>query len=99
MLAGYLRGGDDRLAKELKRRTIDLHSLLYQATGRRYALDSVARETLGQAKFTPPANGDPILLAEYCERDVELTRDLDDFRRQYGLLYVLGGRAVQLLQG
>ena len=96
VLQGYLLPAEQRLAAELRRRTVDLHALLYHATGRRYALETVSRATLGEGKLIPPANGDPVALAEYCAWDVELTRDLDDFRRAYGVLYVAGGEPVHL---
>ena len=73
--------------------------MIYQGTGQRHSLESVARATLAEGKIQPPADPDPLLLAEYCERDVELTRDLDDFRRLYGMLYVRGGQAVHLPHG
>lgn len=97
VLRGYLLVHEERrIGDELKLRTIDLHSLLYQATGRRYGLDTVARQTLGEGKLTPPDDGDPVLFAEYCERDVELTRDLDDYRRAFGVLYVSEGVGVRI---
>lgn len=100
VLSGYLLASESGIADELKRRTIDLHALLYVATGRRHGLNSVAYETLGERKLVPGRplglDGDPILFAAYCERDVELTRDLDDFRRSYGVLYVSGGAPVSL---
>ena len=94
VLGGYLLPSEGAVARYLKEHTVDLHALLYVATGRRHSLESVARETLGRGKLAPPVNGDPELLAEYCERDVELTRDLDDFRRLYGVLYLRGGHIV-----
>ena len=99
VLDGYLLEHEHGLARELRARTVDLHTLLYRATGRRHSLDQVAWETLGQRKAIPPRDSDPVLLGEYCERDVELTRDLDNYRRQYGLLYVGHGSAVALDSG
>ena len=100
VLAGYLLPSERALIGELTGRTIDLHSLLFQATGRRHSLDSVALATLGERKLPRPEVDDADLVAEYCERDVELTRDLDDFRRYFGRLYVAGDReAVTLLPG
>ena len=96
VLAGYLTSGERWMVQELKAATVDLHLLLWQATGVRHSLEEVATNTLGEGKVVPPAGYDPALQADYCERDVELTRDLDDYRRQYGLLYVRGGRAVEL---
>ncbi len=97
VLAGYLLPSEAALLlPDLKERTVDLHALLYQATGQRHSLESVARATLAEGKIRPPADPNPLLLAEYCERDVELTRDLDDHRRLYGVLYVRNGVAVHL---
>ena len=96
VLAGYLQPREAWMVEELKAATVDLHALLYAATERRYSLREVATNTLGEAKAVPPMAYDPVLLADYCQRDVELTRDLDDFRRAYGLLYVRSGQAVQL---
>ncbi len=111
VLSGYVAGNrarglpgatpveERRLRGELRSRAVDLHALLMQATGRRHGLEEVARATLGTGKAVPPTRYDPLLLADYCQRDVELTRDLDDFRRAYGLLYVRGGQAVALGTG
>lgn len=96
VLAGYLLPAQRGIAGLLKERTLDLHAMLYRATGRRHSLQSVAQATLGEGKLTPPTDDDPILFAEYCQRDVELTRDLDDYRRQYGWLYTGTGEAVML---
>jgi hypothetical protein len=96
VLQGYLQPREAWLVDELKRSTVDLHNLLLVASGVRYSLQEVASNTLGEGKLTPPEGYDPLLLADYCERDVELTRDLDDFRRAYGLLYVRGGQAIML---
>ena len=75
---------------------MDLHQLILLATGRRYSLETVAQNTLQVGKRHPPEDGDPALMAEYWERDVELTRDLDDYRRAFGVLYVSGGVGVSL---
>lgn len=99
VLGGYLLPQERHIADELKLRTIDLHALLLQATGRRYSLETVARQTLGEGKLVPPDDGDPVLFAEYCERDVELTRDLDNYRRAFGVLYVADGQPVALPTG
>lgn len=90
VLRGYLLASEHTLVRTLQDRTIDLHHRLYVASGRRYSLQDVATSTLGEGKRPAPRGDDPLLLAEYCERDVELTHDLDDFRRTYGLLYVRG---------
>ena len=96
VLAGYLQPGDRWMVGELTRRTVDLHALLFGALGRRPSLQEVATNTLHESKSEPPAAYDPVLLADYCQRDVELTRDLDDFRRAYGVLYVRGGTGCKL---
>ena len=94
VLSGYLLANEGRIVEELRERTIDLHQLILVATGRRYSLETVAQNTLQVGKLRPPDDGDVALMAEYCERDVELTRDLDDYRRAFGVLYVSGGVRV-----
>ena len=96
VLSGYLLPGERRLAADLQNRTVDLHALLFRQTGRRYSLQQVASATLGEGKLPFPLGDDPVLVAEYCQRDVELTRDLDDFLQAYGLLYVSDGEGVLL---
>ena len=96
VMAGYLTGADRGLPARLREKTVDLHALLMAADGRRFSLQEVATNTLGEGKATPPVGYDPVLLGDYCERDVALTRDLDDYRRAYGVLYVRGGLAVAL---
>ncbi len=90
VLQGYLLPHERGIAAELRRRTVDLHTLLQGAAGRRASLEEVARATLGEGKLPAPRTDDPALLAAYCERDVELTRDLDRYRRAYGLLHLRG---------
>ena len=96
VLSGYLLPREQHIAEQLRERTVDIPSLLLRATGRRYSLETVAQHTLGAGKLRPPDDGDPVLVAEYCERDVELTRDLDDYRRAFGVLYVALGVGVAL---
>jgi DEAD/DEAH box helicase domain-containing protein len=97
VLSGYLLPSEPRLLDELKRKTVDLHKLLLDIMRQRYSLATVARATLGEGKLTPPEDDeDDEALAAYCERDVELTRDLDDYRRAYGLLYVVPLTGVHL---
>jgi hypothetical protein len=85
VLAGYLLPSEQHLLAQLREKTIDLHALLLHETGIRWSLDRIAQEVLGESKLPAPTGGDWQELAHYCERDVELTRDLDDVRRVLGV--------------
>jgi DEAD/DEAH box helicase domain-containing protein len=76
--------------------SLDLLSVIKNITGHRVSLDAVAKETLGTQKS---GNGlDAIryyeekqfdLLAKYCMKDVEITRDIYDYGRKYGKIKFL----------
>ncbi|MCL4397748.1 ribonuclease H-like domain-containing protein [Patescibacteria group bacterium] len=71
----------------------DILAELKDASGRRVSLNSVAKETLGEAKIDRGENaikyftaGDPESLAKlqkYCEMDVEITRKIYDHGRKH----------------
>ena len=75
---------------------LDLLDRLKDSTGHRVSLDSIASQTLGTKKS---GNGLDALkyyahkefdkLAEYCLKDVEITRDVYDFGRTKGLVKFL----------
>ena len=96
VLAGYLTASEHAVVGELEDKTVDLLHLIRLKLGRRASLNEVALATLGERKLPPPVGDDPDPedVWQYCEWDVELTRDLDDFRRAYGVLYVGGGVPV-----
>jgi DEAD/DEAH box helicase domain-containing protein len=67
----------------------DILNEVYKSLGRRYSLNSFAKQTLGRGKTDSGSNAikywqsnDPVLLKQlqsYCEADVTLTRDLYDY--------------------
>jgi DEAD/DEAH box helicase domain-containing protein len=76
--------------------SLDLLAVITDVTGHRISLDAVAKETLGTQK-----SGDGLdairyfeekqfdLLAKYCMKDVEITRDIYDYGRQKGKIKFL----------
>lgn len=84
-----------------KGRTTDLPSLdlmakIKESVGHRISLDSVAGETLGTKKsgngldaIAYYRDGELRKLADYCMKDVEITRDLYDFGREHGYVKFL----------
>lgn len=76
--------------------SLDLLSRIKDSLGRRISLDSVAQSTLGSKKIGHGLdairyyqNQEWDKLAQYCLKDVELTRDLYDFGRQHGIIKFL----------
>lgn len=80
--------------------SLDLMVEAQRALGHRVSLDALARATLGAGKrgsgldaLTYYQQGDWERLERYCLEDVKLTRDLYEYARQHGHLYVdKGGR-------
>ena len=88
VLAGYLLPSERHLVGTLTRKTVDLHTLVLRDTGERWSLERIAQRLLGVGKLAVDADSTHDEIAAYCERDVELTRDLDDLRRLNGGLWV-----------
>jgi DEAD/DEAH box helicase domain-containing protein len=72
-------------------RTIDLLQEIHRALGFRLSLDALAGATLGTEKLADGVKavewfraGELDKLAEYCQQDVEITRQLYEFGREYG---------------
>jgi hypothetical protein len=84
----------------LKLPSLDLMVEAQQALGHRVSLDALARASLGIGKIGSGLlalsyyqAGDWERLERYCLEDVKLTRDLYDYARRHGHLYVdKGGR-------
>lgn len=79
-----------------KYKHFDLLDVIKKSTGRRFSLNSLARDTLNHEKSDVGTNavyywnqGDPESLNKlkmYCEMDVAITRDLYDYGRKNGHL-------------
>jgi DEAD/DEAH box helicase domain-containing protein len=79
----------------LRKLSLDIHELLHKQLGRRVKLDQVAKETLGTAK-----SGDGLQavewwraglkdrVAEYCEQDVAILRDVVEHGRSKGYVII-----------
>jgi DEAD/DEAH box helicase domain-containing protein len=74
----------------------DILGVIKDSLGFRISLDSIAKETLGKQKLASGLDavdywnsGDPVSLAklkEYCEMDVEVTREVYDYGMKHGML-------------
>lgn len=89
-LSPYYRGDIKKLP------TLDLLTLVKDKLGHRLSLDALAKETLGVQKSGVGLDAIKYYetkqftkLAQYCMRDVEITRDLYDYSRQHGKLKYL----------
>jgi DEAD/DEAH box helicase domain-containing protein len=87
VLRPYGGGNPDNL------KSLDLLEEITRSLGHRLTLDSVAQSTLntgkagdGKQAVTLWREGKLAQLLSYCQKDVELTRDLWLFGRQYGYL-------------
>lgn len=79
----------------LRKLSLDIHELLHKQLGRRVKLDQLAKETLGTAK-----SGDGLQavewwraglkdrVAEYCEQDVAILRDVVEHGRSKGYVII-----------
>jgi DEAD/DEAH box helicase domain-containing protein len=86
----------------LRERSVDIHEMLHKQLGHRVKLDQLARDTLGMAK-----SGDGLLavewwraghkdrVAEYCEMDVTILRDVVDHGRRKGFV-ILSARQIRV---
>ena len=82
----------------LYHRSTDMLIILSKQLGFRVKLDSIAKATLGRGKTGSGTesvqwwrSGDPELrqkVADYCKKDVELTRDLYKFGREKGHILI-----------
>lgn len=76
--------------------SLDLLSRIKESVGHRISLDGVAGETLGVKKsgngldaIAYYRDGELKKLADYCLKDVQITRDLYDFGREHGFVKFL----------
>lgn len=79
----------------LQERSFDVHEKLFQQLGHRVKLDQLAKETLGTAKSGDGLQavewwraGQKDRVAEYCEQDVAILRDLVEHGRVKGYVMV-----------
>ena len=75
--------------------SLDVHELLFKQLGHRVKLDQLAKETLGTAKSGDGLQavewwraGKKDQVAEYCEQDVAILRDLVEHGRAKGYVVV-----------
>ena len=83
----------------LQGRSFDVHEDLYKRLGHRVKLDQLAKDTLGTAKSGDGLQavewwraGKKEMVAQYCEQDVAILRDLVEFGRAKGYVVVSGQR-------
>jgi DEAD/DEAH box helicase domain-containing protein len=76
--------------------TLDMLQTIYRALGFRVSLDAVASATLGASKSADGVQavhwfrrGQVDKVIAYCERDVEVTRDVYEFGKQRGFVRFL----------
>ena len=76
--------------------TLDMLQTIYRALGFRVSLDAVASATLGAGKSADGIQavqwfrrGQVDKVIAYCERDVEVTRDVYEFGKQHGFVRYL----------
>jgi DEAD/DEAH box helicase domain-containing protein len=87
---------------KLHQRSFDVHEKLYQQLGHRVKLDQLAKETLGTSKSGDGLQavewwraGQKDRVAEYCEQDVAILRDVVQHGRTKGYV-VLSSRQVRV---
>jgi DEAD/DEAH box helicase domain-containing protein len=80
---------------KLKDRSFDIHELLHKQLGHRVKLDQLAKDTLGTAKSGDGVQavewwreGKKEKVAEYCEKDVAILRDVVEYGRAKGYVVV-----------
>lgn len=83
----------------LRRRSFDIHEELHTQLGHRVKLDQLARDTLGTAKSGDGLQavewwraGQKDRVAEYCEQDVAILRDIVTHGREKGYVVVSSRR-------
>jgi len=86
----------------LRKRSFDIHELLHTQLGHRVKLDQLARETLGTAKSGDGLQavewwraGQKDRVAEYCEQDVAILRDIVAHGRAKGYV-IISSRQVRV---
>jgi DEAD/DEAH box helicase domain-containing protein len=80
----------------LESKTVDIHAIVKEQTGKRVALNTLAMLNLGEGKVWESGvqavrfwqQGDIERLITYCQKDVELTRRLYEFWQAQGLLWI-----------
>jgi DEAD/DEAH box helicase domain-containing protein len=79
----------------LRDRSFDVHEELYKQLGHRVKLDHLAKDTLGTAKSADGLQavewwraGKKDKVAEYCEQDVAILRNLVEYGRSKGFVIV-----------
>ena len=80
---------------KIEKRSFDVHEKLYEQLGHRVKLDQLAKDTLGTAKSGDGLQavgwwraGQRDRVAEYCEQDVAILRDLVAHGRSKGYVIV-----------
>jgi DEAD/DEAH box helicase domain-containing protein len=75
-------------------RTIDMLLDIHRTLGFRLSLDAIAEATLGETKLADGVQavkwfraGELEKLAEYCKKDVEITRQVFEFGREHGCVH------------
>jgi len=86
----------------LRKRSFDIHEVLYAQLGHRVKLDQIARDTLGTTKSGDGLQavewwraGQRDRVATYCEQDVAILRDIVAHGREKGYV-ILSSRRVQV---
>ncbi len=79
----------------VRRRSLDIHELLHKQLGHRVKLDQLAKDTLGTAKSGDGLEavkwwraGQKDRVAEYCEQDVAILRDVVEHGRAKGFVVI-----------
>lgn len=81
--------------ERLRKLSFDIHEMLYRQLGHRVKLDQLARDTLGTAKSGDGLQavewwraGQRDRVAEYCEKDVGILRDVVEHARAKGYVVI-----------
>jgi DEAD/DEAH box helicase domain-containing protein len=79
----------------VRKRSMDVHELLHKQLGHRVKLDQLAKDTLGTAKSGDGLEavkwwraGQKDRVAEYCEQDVAILRDVVEHGRAKGFVVI-----------
>jgi DEAD/DEAH box helicase domain-containing protein len=86
----------------VRERSMDIHEILHKQLGHRVKLDQLAKDTLGTAKTGDGLQavewwraGHKDRVAEYCEQDVAILRDVVEHGRAKGFV-VVSSRQVRV---
>jgi len=86
----------------VRERSLDIHEVLHKQLGHRVKLDQLARDTLGTAKSGDGLQavewwraGQKDRVAEYCEKDVAILRDVVEHGRKKGFV-IISARQVKV---